>query len=186
MFCTMSLDLKEPIIAAAKLMAVSARTAPKTRGIDDIEIVLLTSEEELNKLADEMEKLGEKFEKKFMIRDAGNVRKSHAVLLIGVKASKPKDLDCGGCGFETCEEFRKAVRKSGKGFSGPSCIMQLIDLGIAIGSAVKTASILNIDNRIMFSVGAAALSLGLLKNSDIALGIPLSAYGKNIYFDRKA
>ena len=60
-----------------------------------------------------------------------------------------------------------------------------MDLGIAVGSAVKTASILNVDNRIMFSVGVAALELGILKNSDIALGIPLSAYGKNIYFDRK-
>jgi len=181
----MSLDLKDPILSAAKLMAVSARTAPKTRGIDDVEIALLSSEEELNRLADEMEKLGKKLEKKFMIRDAGNVRKSQAVLLIGVKASKPKDLDCGGCGFETCEEFRKAVRKSGKGYSGPSCAMQLIDLGIAVGSAVKTASLLNVDNRVMFSIGAAALSLGLMKNSDIVLGIPLSAYGKSIYFDRK-
>jgi len=179
------LDLKDSVIEAAKLMAISARTAPKTRGIDDVEIVLLTSEEELNRLADEMEELGRRLERKFMIRDAGNVRRSQAVLLIGVKASKPKDLDCGGCGFEACEGFRRAERRSGKGYSGPSCAMQLLDLGIAVGSAVKTASLLNVDNRVMFSIGAAALSLGLLRNSDVALGIPLSAYGKSIYFDRR-
>ena len=181
----MSLDLKRSVADVAKLKAISTRTAPKTRGIDDVEVALLSSEAELEKLAEEMEKLGRELEKKFFIRDAGNVRNSHAVLLIGVKASKPKDLDCGACGFESCEEFRKAARKSGKGFEGPSCGPQLIDLGIAIGSAVKTASILNVDNRVMFSIGVAALRLGLLRNSDIAFGIPLSAYGKNIYFDRK-
>jgi len=53
----------------------------------------------------------------------------------------------------------------------------------ALGSAVKTASILNIDNRIMFSIGVAAIKLGLI-DSDIAFGIPLSISGKNIYFDR--
>ena len=181
----MSFDLREVVIEAGKLMAVSARTAPKTKGIDDVELKLIYSKEELEELAGEMEKLGEELGMHFFARDAASIRKSHAVLLIGVKASKPKDLDCGACGFESCEEFRRAARRSGKGFAGPSCGAQLIDLGIAIGSAVKTASLLNIDNRVMFSVGAAALRMGLLKNSDIAFGIPLSAYGKNIYFDRK-
>jgi uncharacterized ferredoxin-like protein len=37
----------------------------------------------------------------------------------------------------------------------------------------------------MYSIGVAALKLGLLKESEIAFGIPLSAYGKSIYFDRK-
>jgi uncharacterized ferredoxin-like protein len=36
----------------------------------------------------------------------------------------------------------------------------------------------------MYTVGAAAKALGLL-DADIIIGIPLSASGKNIYFDRK-
>jgi len=181
----MNVDFKDSLIEAGKFMAISARTAPKTRGLDDIEIVLLSDEEELRRLADEMAKIGEKTDRGFFIRDSDNVRKSQAVLLIGVKASNPKDLNCGGCGYESCEDFKKALGKSGRDFTGPSCALQLIDLGIAVGSAAKTASILNVDNRIMFSIGVAALKLGFLKNSDIALGLPLSAYGKNIYFDRK-
>jgi len=59
----------------------------------------------------------------------------------------------------------------------------LVNLGIAIGSAVRTASILNIDNRVMFSIGVAARELGLL-DADIVYGIPLSTKSKNIYFDR--
>ena len=181
----MSRQIGEAVIEAAKLMLVSARTAPKTRGLDDVEVALISDREEIERLARKMEELATSLEFGFFARDADNVRRSEAVVLIGVKASKPKDLDCGGCGFPGCEEFRKARRGRGKGYSGPSCVFQLMDLGIAVGSAVKTASILNIDNRVMFSVGVAALELGLLENSDIALGIPLSAYGKNIYFDRK-
>ena len=60
----------------------------------------------------------------------------------------------------------------------------LIDLGIALGSAVKTASEMNVDNRIMLSAGMGAQELGIL-NAEVTLGIPLSIKGKNIFFDRK-
>jgi uncharacterized ferredoxin-like protein len=58
-----------------------------------------------------------------------------------------------------------------------------MDLGIALGSAAKTAGILNIDNRIMYTIGAAARKLKLL-DSDIIIGFPLSVSGKSPYFDR--
>lgn len=178
--------MKHAIVEAAQLMAISARTAPKTRGIDDLEIVLVENEGELSRLADKVEEIGKETNRAFFVRDSNNLRQSQAVLLIGVKSSKSKGLSCGACGYKTCEEFEKAGKIQGRDYVGPSCILQAIDLGIAVGSAVKTASILNVDNRIMFTIGTAALKLGLLKNSDVALGIPLSAYGKNIYFDRKA
>jgi uncharacterized ferredoxin-like protein len=56
-------------------------------------------------------------------------------------------------------------------------------MGIAVGSAVKVASMHNIDNRIMYRAGMAAKKLGFI-DADIAIGIPLSVTGKNIYFDR--
>jgi len=60
---------------------------------------------------------------------------------------------------------------------------KLIDLGIALGSAAKTASEMNVDNRIMLSVGMAAQELKILE-AEVVLGIPLSIKGKNIFFDR--
>ena len=43
-----------------------------------------------------------------------------------------------------------------------------------------------VDNRVMFSVGRAARSLGLLGASvTLVLGIPLSISGKSPFFDRK-
>ena len=60
----------------------------------------------------------------------------------------------------------------------------LIDMGIALGSAVKPASLHNVDSRIMYRVGVAVRDLGLV-DWDLVLGIPLSVSGKNPYFDRK-
>ena len=178
------MNLEDAVIEVAKLMAISARTAPKAKGIDDIEIVLLRDRGDLERLADKMEEIGRETDRGFFVRDAECVRKSSAVLLIGVKGGKPKEIDCGGCGYDGCEEFRKAGKRVERDYSGPNCALQLIDLGIAVGSAAKTASILNVDNRIMFSAGVAAIKLGIIKCS-VALGIPLSAHGKNIYFDRR-
>jgi uncharacterized ferredoxin-like protein len=68
--------------------------------------------------------------------------------------------------------------------SGPYCIFKVMDLSIAVGSAAKTAMEHNVDNRLMYKAGVAALRLGILKPCDLIIGIPLSATGKNIYFDR--
>ena len=46
------------------------------------------------------------------------------------------------------------------------------------------ASEFNIDNRLMYTIGAGAKVLGLL-DADVVIGIPFFASGKSIYFDRK-
>ena len=172
----------EAIMIAAKLMAASACTAPKARGIDKIQIKIIDGENK-NKIAEIMDKIGKEKNRATFIRDAKNVRNSQAIIIIGVKGNSSKGIDCNACGYKNCKEFDEISKKSGECYNGPNCIMYAIDLGIALGSAVKTASILNIDNRIMFSIGVAAIKLGLI-DSDIAFGIPLSISGKNIYFDR--
>ncbi len=166
--------------AAADLMVLAARTAPKSRGEDFVLIKRLT-DGEIKKLAGGMEKFGERTGKKNFDRDARNVRNSPVILLIGIKDAKPLGLNCGACGYDSCSELMK--KRSGPEFSGPHCAFRLLDLGIALGSAVKTASILNVDNRIMYRIGTVARDIGLV-DWDYIMGIPMSATGKNIYFDR--
>jgi uncharacterized ferredoxin-like protein len=43
---------------------------------------------------------------------------------------------------------------------------------------------LNIDNRVMYRVGTAVSKLNLMPEATVIMGIPVSAKGKNIYFDR--
>jgi uncharacterized ferredoxin-like protein len=56
-------------------------------------------------------------------------------------------------------------------------------MGIALGSAVKMAAMMNVDNRIMYRAGVVAREMGLI-DADFVMGIPLSATGKSIFFDR--
>jgi uncharacterized ferredoxin-like protein len=176
---------KEGILKVAELMLVSARTAPKSGGIDDV-LTLIVHGEEKNALADEMEKIARERNISGFVRDAKNTRDSDVVVLIGVRGTKHYGLNCGACGYQTCEEFKKVEKILGQDFNGPTCLFKALDLGIALGSAVKTASILNVDNRIMYRIGAAAKRLNILPDASIIMGIPLSAKGKSIYFDRPA
>lgn len=178
---------KDAVLMGGSMMALSARTAPKTRGLDSVKTVILTGED-LESLAVAMEKKAH--EKSTDLpsfkRDADNVRASAAVLLVGVSRDPKRmelPLNCGGCGNKTCKDFLAGGKREGEDFTGPICVFQAIDLGIALGSAVKSAAELSIDNRIMYTVGAAARKLKLL-DSDLIIGIPLSATGKSPYFDR--
>jgi uncharacterized ferredoxin-like protein len=90
-------------------------------------------------------------------------------------------LNCGGCGSATCAEFDQ--RSHIGDFEGPNCVLRVLDLGIALGSAAKMAMDHNVDNRIMYRAGVSARRLGLME-SKIVHGIPLSASGKSIFFDR--
>ncbi|MCU0560036.1 MAG: DUF2148 domain-containing protein [Desulfobacterales bacterium] len=171
----------EGIEIAAKLMELAAVTAPKSKGVSFVRTRLLAGAA-LNDLAAEMVRFGERTGKKDFDRDAKGVARSEAVLLIGTKDAQPVGLDCGACGFADCKSFTNQARKEVE-FLGPVCAFRLLDMGIALGSAVKTASLLNVDNRIMYRIGVVARLTGVV-DWDFVMGIPLSATGKNIFFDR--
>jgi uncharacterized ferredoxin-like protein len=150
---------KQGLLRAAEMMMVSCRTAPRSGGVDDVDTVLVTGSEK-DKIAIEMDKMGDERKIDGFRRDADNVRRSEAL-------------------------FTHAAAVRGLDFEGPSCVFKALDLGIALGSAAKTAGNLNVDNRIMYRAGTAAKRLGYLSTSNVAMGIPISSYGKSIYFDRK-
>jgi uncharacterized ferredoxin-like protein len=177
---------RDGVIVVASLMAVAARTAPKGKGMDSIETHIVTGDE-LKDLSAAMKEAGKALKFSFFYRDSDNVAASDACLLIGARGFEPVGINCGGCGYFTCTEMAEAVRQANTGpyrFRGPNCVIKMADLGIAVGSAVKTASIHNVDNRVMYSAGIAGLSLGWLGDCSVGYGIPLNASGKNIFFDR--
>lgn len=171
----------------AELMALSAKTAPKGKGLDSL-VIRVAAGDDIKKLAWEMRSLGEHTGIKILLRDAGNMDQSDACVIIGCTGADVAGIDCGGCGFATCKEMLAAQRDFSaqkKPFHGPNCAIKMADLGIALGSAAKTASLHNVDNRIMFTAGVGALSLGWLEGCNVAYGLPLKASGKSIYFDRQ-
>ena len=167
---------EEAILQVAKEMCAAARTAPKACGIDRLDSAILTGEDK-DALSAEMRKIAEKDGDTFFIRDAENVDASFAVVLIGADEN-PRGVDrvCSLCGWDGCAESAK---------NGGKCILNSVDLGIAVGSAVALAADRRIDNRVMFTAGKAAAALGLLGKKKIIFGIPLSVSGKSPFFDRK-
>lgn len=162
----------------AELMSIAARTAPKAAGKDFV-VIEIVEGDALQRLGEAMFDFGERTGKGNFDRDGQNVLDSEAVVLIGLKDAEVLGLDCAACGSETCIEPNTVDGE----YKGPNCAFRLLDMGIAIGSAVKTAGMLNVDNRVMYRAGVVARELGLIE-ADFVIGIPLSATGKSIYFDR--
>lgn len=161
----------------AEKMLIAARTAPKARGRDNLEIALI-DKEGIKEISNQMiEMVKEENAPDFFERDAQNILKAQYLVLIGTKISI-LGLDCKLCGFENCSEKEKSTDHP--------CVFNTGDLGIAIGSSVSIACDNRVDNRVMYSVGQAVVQMKLLGNKvKIAYGIPLSANSKNPFFDRK-
>ncbi|UCE39515.1 MAG: hypothetical protein JSW00_01455 [Thermoplasmata archaeon] len=173
--------MEDSVAFVANLMALSAKTAPKGKGEDFLEIKVLLGNEK-DEVAKQMLIIADERKLPLFTRDGNNVKDSQALLLVGLKEHKSAGLNCAACGFESCEEFDRAQCEGD--FVGPNCAIRLLDLGIALGSAVKTASIHNVDNRIMYRVGVAIRRLGIME-SNYVMGVPLSVSSKSIFFDRK-
>lgn len=157
----------------AQKMLVAARTAPKGKGIDVVECAVVNGDE-MEALACAMEAIGEERGHKFFLRDAGCVRRSQCVVLVGTRTQE-QGLNCGYCGFPTCGEKPAPV----------PCEVNAVDVGIALGAAVARAQTYGVDTRIMFSAGTAAAHLGLLgEGVGQVYAIPVSISSKSPFFDR--
>jgi uncharacterized ferredoxin-like protein len=165
------------ILNLAYSVCAAARTAPKACGIDHIETAVLTGEDK-DRVTAEMRRIGESYGAtgKFFCRDADNADASGAVVLVGAKyETRGLGAKCKLCGFGNCSACEKA---------GAACAFTAMDLGIALGSAVSMIADNRVDNRLMFTIGQAAASLGLLGEYRMIIGIPLSAAGKSPFYDR--
>ena len=163
----------EHVLNIARQMMTAARTAPKGKGIDILEVAMVTGDD-LKVLSDRMIALAEEQGMKFFLRDAGNILSAECVVLIGTR-EQAQGLNCGHCGYALCTQRPEGV----------PCAINSVDVGIAIGSACATAADHRVDTRVMFSAGLAAQRLDILKGCKQVFAIPVSASSKNPFFDRK-
>lgn len=163
----------EHVLAAACQIMTAARTAPKGKGVDIIEIALIEGDD-LKRLSDKMIAMVDVHGMKFFLRDADNILQSECVVVIGTH-SHPQGLNCGHCGFDTCVSKPAEI----------PCAINSTDVGIAIGSACAAAADLRLDSRVMFSAGLAAQQLEILPGCKQVYAIALSASSKSPFFDRK-
>ena len=163
----------EHVLDVARQMMTAARTAPKGKGVDIIEIAMVTGDD-LKVLSDKMVAMVEEHGMKFFLRDAANILQAECVIIIGTR-EQVQGLNCGHCGYPTCAGRPEGV----------PCAVNSVDVGIAIGSACAPAADLRVDTRVMFSAGLAAQQLEWLPECRSVYAIPVSASTKNPFFDRK-
>src|SRR5947207_310366 len=161
-------------------MAASAITAPKSGGQlflagkhNFMETVIVEPADTRHRLAEWMRARGKERREAIWFRDAEVAEAIDAVLFVGMVDWYPPNYDCGACGYATCAEFLHATKplrddSSELEFVGPTCNLRDIDLGIAVGSAAKTAAIHSIDCRCQTRIAVAARKLGIIR-ADIAV-----------------
>ncbi len=168
---------EEAVLDVARKMLIAARTAPKGRGVDHT-VMALVGREGIRKIAAKLKDMVDKEgAPKFFARDAENILSSPAMLLLGTRIKSMGLSPCGLCGFKNCAEKDE--------YPDVPCSFNTGDLGIAVGSAASVAMDHRVDNRVMYTVGQAALRMGLLGDGvKVVYGIPLSVSAKNPFFDR--
>src|SRR5436190_8532358 len=190
-------DLRaDTVRQVAMLMAAAAITAPKSGGQmflagkpNFIETVIVDDRDTLTRLSAWMRARGKERREAIWFRDADVADAIDAVLFVGLADWYPPNYDCGACGYATCAEFLHATKplrddSADLEFAGPTCNLRDIDLGIAVGSAAKTAAIHSIDCRCQTRIAVAARKLGII-DADIAVALSLSLTHKAIGFDRR-
>jgi uncharacterized ferredoxin-like protein len=181
----------------AKLMAAAAITAPKSGGQlflagkpNFMETVIVDDPATRRQLAAWMRARGKERREQIWFRDAEVAEAVDAILFVGLAPNwYPPNYDCGACGYATCAEFLHETntlrtRASELEFSGPTCNLRDIDLGIAVGSAAKTAALHSIDCRCQTRVAVAARKLDVI-TARVAVALSLSMTHKAIGFDRR-
>src|SRR5215210_721459 len=180
-------DLRaDTVRQVAKLMAAAAITAPKSGGQlflqgkhTFLETVVVDDRATKQRLGEWMRARGGERRETIWFRDAEVAETVDAILFVGLGPDwYTPNYDCGACGYATCAEFlhvTSAVRKNSAEleFAGPVCNLRDIDLGIAVGSAAKTASIHSIDCRCQTRSAVAARKLGII-TADHAVALSLS------------
>lgn len=165
-------DRHERALAVARSMITAARTAPKARGNDMLECVIIDGDD-IVALSEAMKQLHADTGRPVYERDSANILKADCIVLIGIRLGV-MGLNCGHCGFATCGQ--KTVQAP--------CAMNITDVGIAIGSACAQAADHRVDTRVMFSAGMGAMKLDIMPGCRQVFALPVSISSKSPFFDR--
>ncbi len=161
------MDVETDIVA--KLMAISAVNTKRKNMPTNLEVSIL-DEAEKEILVEEMFQMAEQYDDEIYSQMGESIRDANNLILVGLDDDSTLGLNCQACGFSGCEELSIIEKK--EIFEGPNCVFRTLDLGIAIGSVLRTANIHNVKTEVMIKGGLAGKKIGL-SISRIVLAIPI-------------
>jgi uncharacterized ferredoxin-like protein len=182
----------ESLLDVATHVIHAVRHAPQITGRLEVKTAIVTGED-LLPLIEFLELVGEDHElvpwmDHMTYRKAYDEGKPPVVVLMGADLTKSASgWNCGACGFTTCAEFNKHSKLThGLGLQcyGPSCMLNVLDMGIACDQACAAASKYDIENRIHTTVGLSALHLEYLEDVSYILGLSLGPLEEFWYYNR--
>ena len=183
-------DRKEAVRIAARLMLASGTTTPRVGGVGECTIHIVDDECDIEDICQKMEDMADiKKSWAFFRRDAAMVRDADAVLIGPSLRSltDPADINCNMCGKLVCEYLKdeeKLPADPEVAFTGPLCTFRAANIAYAVDGMVSQARNLGIDYGVYWSVGAAALRMGLLpRATGFALAVAISITEKSPFRD---
>lgn len=122
------------------------------------------------------------------IRKAVDKGSPPVIVLLGADLTRA-DLawNCGACGFPTCAKFTRYNKEhGGMGMhsAGPSCAWKTLDYGLACDYACAAAWGMNIENRILGTMGFIASALGYMEGVSTTLALVLNATKELWWYSR--
>ena len=153
----------------ARLMVVSTMKANREDDSPDLEVTILEKVQR-GILAEELFQMAEQKEDDDYTRVGEHVLNSGGMILVGLNDRTTRGLDCKACGFSGCEELMSV--ETSDIFEGANCLFRVLDMGMALGSALRTADMHNVKTEIMPLAGLAAKRLGL-SQSRMVLAVSL-------------
>ena len=183
-------DRIDAVRAASRLMLASGTTTPRVGGVGECTIHIIDDECDIEDICQALEQMGEvKKSWAFFKRDAAMLRDADALLIATSLRSlnDPSDINCNMCGKLVCEYLReeeKLPREADVAFTGPLCTFRATNIAYAIDGMVNQARNLGIDYGVYWSLGAAAIRMGILpRDTGFALGVAISVSEKSPFRD---
>jgi len=183
-------DRMEAARIAARLLLASGTTTPRVGGVGECTIHIVDDGCDIEDICQKMEAMaGIKSSWGFFRRDAAMVRDADAVLIATSLRSltDPADINCNMCGKLVCEYLKdeeKLAADPDVAFTGPLCTFRATNIAYAVDGMVSQARNLGIDYGVYWSVGAAAMRMGLLpRATGFALAVAISITEKSPFRD---
>jgi uncharacterized ferredoxin-like protein len=183
-------DRKEATRIAARLMLASGTTTPRVGGVGECTIHTVEDDGDIEDICQKMEEMaGIKKSWEFFKRDAAMVRDADALLITTSLRSltDPADINCNMCGKMVCEYLKaepKLPADPEVAFTGPLCTFRAANTAYAVDGMIGAARTLGIDYGVYWSVGAAAMRMGLLpRATGFALAVAISVTEKSPFRD---
>ena len=197
---------QEGLLEAAKLAALSLHKAPQITGRTEVKAVVVTGDafKPLMGVMEDIEALGMEGMLKFpfmpLFLDYTCYKKAMEdgwdpiVIIVGANLNVSQSgWDCGACGFPSCREFNKFTRKNksdgpmlGRGLGkGPSCVMKMLDLGIACDYVTACLHNLNVETRAQGTFAIIAQGLEYIPGVSTCICNPVGPIAELYWYSRK-